>query len=74
MVVEGHVHQTVNPCLAHDVVIFEGELEWVRRFKDDVGKVRSGMDVVLAELQHVKVVTKSNVREEPSLLLVIIVV
>lgn len=45
MVVEGIVYRN-RPIrvLRDDVVIFEGELESLRRFKDDVGEVRSGME------------------------------
>lgn len=45
MVVEGTVYRN-RPIrvLRDDVVIFEGELESLRRFKDDVGEVRSGME------------------------------
>ena len=45
MVIEGHVHRN-RPIrvLRDDVVIFEGELESLRRFKDDVSEVRSGME------------------------------
>ena len=45
MVIEGTVHRN-RPIrvLRDDVVIFEGELESLRRFKDDVGEVRSGME------------------------------
>ncbi len=45
MVTEGHVHRN-RPIrvLRDDVVIFEGELESLRRFKDDVSEVRAGME------------------------------
>ncbi|HZJ91947.1 MAG TPA: translation initiation factor IF-2 [Thiopseudomonas sp.] len=45
MVIEGTVHRN-RPIrvLRDDVVIFEGELESLRRFKDDVSEVRSGME------------------------------
>ncbi|MCQ4348168.1 translation initiation factor IF-2 [Pseudomonas stutzeri] len=45
MVVEGHVHRN-RPIrvLRDDVVVFEGELESLRRFKDDVAEVRAGME------------------------------
>lgn len=45
MVVEGTVLRN-RPIrvLRDDVVIFEGELESLRRFKDDVSEVRSGME------------------------------
>ena len=45
MVIEGQVHRN-RPIrvLRDDVVIFEGELESLRRFKDDVSEVRAGME------------------------------
>lgn len=45
MVTEGLVKRN-NPIrvLRDNVVIFEGELESLRRFKDDVSEVRSGME------------------------------
>ena len=45
MVVEGTVFRN-RPIrvLREDVVIFEGELESLRRFKDDVAEVRNGME------------------------------
>jgi len=45
MVVEGVVKRN-NPIrvLRDNVVIFEGELESLRRFKDDVNEVRAGME------------------------------
>jgi len=45
MVLEGMVHRN-RPIrvLRDDVVIFEGELESLRRFKDDVAEVRAGME------------------------------
>lgn len=45
MVTEGLVHRN-RPIrvLREDVVIFEGELESLRRFKDDVAEVRAGME------------------------------
>jgi translation initiation factor IF-2 len=45
MVVEGHVHRN-RPIrvLRDDVVVFEGELESLRRFKDDVAEVRAGTE------------------------------
>ena len=45
MVTEGMVHRN-RPIrvLRDDVVIFEGELESLRRFKDDVAEVRAGME------------------------------
>ena len=32
------------PCRANSVVIFEGELDSLRRFKDDVNEVRAGTE------------------------------
>lgn len=45
MVVEGSVHRN-KPIrvLRENVVIFEGELESLRRFKDDVSEVRNGTE------------------------------
>ncbi|HQU16390.1 MAG: translation initiation factor IF-2 [Chromatiales bacterium 21-64-14] len=45
MVLEGVVRRN-NPIrvLRDNVVVFEGELESLRRFKDDVNEVRSGME------------------------------
>ncbi|CDF86283.1 translation initiation factor IF-2 [Pseudomonas sp. QL9] len=49
MVTEGLVHRN-RPIrvLRDDVVIFEGELESLRRFKDDVAEVRNGMECGIA--------------------------
>ena len=45
IVTEGTVHRNKPIRVLRDnVVIFEGELESLRRFKDDVGEVRSGME------------------------------
>ncbi len=45
MVIEGTMYRS-NPIrvLRDDVVIYEGELESLRRFKDDVAEVRNGME------------------------------
>ena len=45
LVVDGHVKRS-NPIrvLRDNVVIFEGELESLRRFKDDVNEVRAGTE------------------------------
>ena len=45
MVIEGFVKRN-NPIrvLRDNVVIYEGELESLRRFKDDVAEVRNGME------------------------------
>ncbi|MHB0774672.1 translation initiation factor IF-2 [Halomonas sp. WWR20] len=45
MVVEGTVHRNKKiRVLRENVVIYEGELESLRRFKDDVNEVRNGME------------------------------
>lgn len=45
MVVEGTVHRSKPIRVLRDnVVIFEGELESLRRFKDDANEVRNGME------------------------------
>ncbi|WP_457809436.1 translation initiation factor IF-2 [Kushneria sp. EE4] len=45
MVVEGNVHRNKRiRVLRENVVIYEGELESLRRFKDDVSEVRNGME------------------------------
>ncbi len=45
MVIEGNIKRS-NPIrvLRDNVVIYEGELESLRRFKDDVNEVRNGME------------------------------
>ena len=45
MVIEGTIYRN-NPIrvLRDNVVIYEGELESLRRFKDDVGEVRNGFE------------------------------
>ena len=45
MVIEGNVKRS-NPIrvLRDNIVIYEGELESLRRFKDDVQEVRNGME------------------------------
>ena len=45
MVTTGFIKRN-NPIrvLRDNVVVYEGELESLRRFKDDVGEVKSGMD------------------------------
>lgn len=49
MVLEGAVARNKKiRVLRDDVVIFEGELESLRRFKDDVGEVRSGLECGIA--------------------------
>jgi translation initiation factor IF-2 len=45
MVVEGSVHRNKKVRVLRDnVVIFQGELDSLRRFKDDVAEVRSGLE------------------------------
>jgi translation initiation factor IF-2 len=45
MVLEGTIYRNKKiRVLRNDVVIFEGELESLRRFKDDVNEVRSGTE------------------------------
>jgi translation initiation factor IF-2 len=45
MVVEGTVYRNKKIRVLRDnVVIYEGELESLRRFKDDAGEVRNGME------------------------------
>jgi translation initiation factor IF-2 len=48
MVTEGNIKRH-NPIrvLRDNVVIYEGELESLRRFKDDVNEVRNGMECIL---------------------------
>ncbi|CAA0079916.1 Translation initiation factor IF-2 [BD1-7 clade bacterium] len=45
MVIEGTIYRS-KPIrvLRDDVVIYEGELESLRRFKDDIGEVRNGLE------------------------------
>ncbi|MCJ8170722.1 translation initiation factor IF-2 [Atopomonas sediminilitoris] len=67
MVIEGHVHRN-RPIrvLRDDVVVFEGELESLRRFKDDVAEVRSGMEcgIAVKSYNDVKVGDKIEVFEK----------
>lgn len=45
MVIDGHVKRNLPiRVLRNNVVIYEGELESLRRFKDDVNEVRNGME------------------------------
>ena len=49
MVVEGTVYRNDRIRVLRDnVVIFEGELESLRRFKDDMSEVRNGMECGIA--------------------------
>lgn len=67
MVVEGTVLRS-RPIrvLRDDVVIFEGELESLRRFKDDVSEVRAGMEcgIGVKSYNDVKVGDKIEVFEK----------
>ncbi len=67
MVVEGVVHRN-RPIrvLREDVVIFEGELESLRRFKDDASEVRAGMEcgIGVKSYNDVKVGDKIEVFEK----------
>ena len=44
MVVEGSVKNKPVRVLRDDIVIFEGELNSLRRFKDDVSEVKNGSE------------------------------
>jgi translation initiation factor IF-2 len=45
MVIDGYVKRNLPiRVLRNNVVIYEGELESLRRFKDDIGEVRNGME------------------------------
>jgi translation initiation factor IF-2 len=49
LVIEGHVRRNLPiRVLRENVVIFEGQLESLRRFKDDVNEVKSGMECGIA--------------------------
>ncbi len=67
MVVEGTVYRN-RPIrvLRDDVVIFEGELEPLRRFKDDMAEVRNGMEcgIAVKSYNDVKVGDKIEVFEK----------
>ena len=67
MVLEGIVHRN-RPIrvLREDVVIFEGELESLRRFKDDMSEVRAGMEcgIGVKSYNDVKVGDKIEVFEK----------
>ncbi|ATH80842.1 translation initiation factor IF-2 [Pseudomonas sp. KHPS1] len=67
MVIEGTVYRN-RPIrvLREDVVIFEGELESLRRFKDDVAEVRNGMEcgIGVKSYNDVKVGDKIEVFEK----------
>ncbi|MGE8187054.1 aspartate--tRNA ligase [Pseudomonas sp. NPDC086278] len=65
MVIEGVVHRN-RPIrvLREDIVIFEGELESLRRFKDDASEVRAGMEcgIGVKSYNDVKVGDKIDLR------------
>src|SRR3989344_3977757 len=67
MVIEGVVHRN-RPIrvLREDIVIFEGELESLRRFKDDASEVRAGMEcgIGVKSYNDVKVGDKNEVFEK----------
>ena len=67
MVIEGTVHRN-RPIrvLREDIVIFEGELESLRRFKDDAAEVRAGMEcgIGVKSYNDVKVGDKIEVFEK----------
>ncbi len=67
MVVEGTVYRN-RPIrvLREDIVIFEGELESLRRFKDDAAEVRNGMEcgIGVKSYNDVKVGDKIEVFEK----------
>ncbi|AIR88194.1 translation initiation factor IF-2 [Pseudomonas cremoricolorata] len=67
MVIEGIVYRN-RPIrvLREDVVIFEGELESLRRFKDDAAEVRNGMEcgIGVKSYNDVKVGDKIEVFEK----------
>ncbi|KXU36140.1 translation initiation factor IF-2 [Ventosimonas gracilis] len=67
MVIEGTVHRN-RPIrvLREDVVIFEGELESLRRFKDDAAEVRAGMEcgIGVKSYNDVKIGDKIEVFEK----------
>ncbi|MDP0588126.1 MAG: translation initiation factor IF-2 [Candidatus Endonucleobacter bathymodioli] len=49
MVIEGNVYRNDRiRVLRDDIVIYEGELESLRRYKDDVNEVRNGMECGVA--------------------------
>lgn len=67
MVIEGTVYRN-RPIrvLREDIVIFEGELESLRRFKDDASEVRNGMEcgIGVKSYNDVKVGDKIEVFEK----------
>ena len=66
MVIEGTVYRSKSiRVLRDDVVIYEGELESLRRFKDDASEVRNGMEcgIGVRNYNDVKVGDKIEVYE-----------
>ena len=67
MVIEGIVRRN-NPIrvLRDNVVIYEGELESLKRFKEDVGEVRNGMEcgIGVKDYKEVKVGDQIEVFEK----------
>jgi len=68
IVVEGTIYRNKNiRVLRDDIVIFEGELESLRRFKDDVNEVRSGTECGIGVKNYdVKVGDKIEVFDQVS--------
>jgi translation initiation factor IF-2 len=68
IVVEGTIHRNKNIRVLRDnIVIFEGELESLRRFKDDVNDVRSGTECGIGVKNYdVKVGDKIEVFDQVS--------
>ena len=63
MVTEGTIKRH-NPIrvLRDNVVIYEGELESLRRFKDDVNEVRNGMECGIGWLRIAQAISISSIR------------
>jgi translation initiation factor IF-2 len=55
-VVDGLIRRTTARVLRDNVVIYEGKIESLRRFKDDVGEVRQGFEcgISIERFQDVK--------------------
>jgi translation initiation factor IF-2 len=55
-VIDGSIKRTTARILRDNVVIFEGKIESLRRFKDDVGEVKQGFEcgISLERFQDVK--------------------
>ncbi|MDC6668624.1 EF-Tu/IF-2/RF-3 family GTPase, partial [Leclercia adecarboxylata] len=67
MIIEGTVKRSKPIRVLRDsVVVFEGELESLRRFKDDVAEVRAGMEcgIGVKSYNDVKVGDKIEVFEK----------